>query len=314
MVRIFNPLKDDRPLQEMKHGRAVVCVRYSPDGKRLLSAGETGPVGIWDLATETRTAQIPAGMSGMKDARFSPDGEQVAVALGNGTVQIRDIDTQSLVQTLPSTIELRSLAFSDDGQTIVTGGNFGQVKMWSVSDGKLQHTYETTWRIGDLEFVKDSRVLTIASVNGDLHFYDVDAQHDAVQAQDAHAFDGRVCRAPPTASGWRSAAAMAPSSWCALGKMRPNVLWQDDAMRSLAFLPDGKRLVAAGGRGSLKIWDVETGQSQQLRPAGDQPCRACRLQPGGKLVAVGGAKQPVALWDLDRPKTHRADRSCRRLA
>ena len=42
MVRIWSPLKHDHAIQSMKHGPPVAFVRYSPDGKRILSAGELG--------------------------------------------------------------------------------------------------------------------------------------------------------------------------------------------------------------------------------------------------------------------------------
>lgn len=301
MVRIWNPLKDDRPLQQMKHGPKVARVRYSNDGKRLLSTGEMGAVRIWDVATEARIAEIPSGMTGLKDARFSPDGQQVAVAQGSGAVQIRSIETRGLVHALPPTTELRSLAWSDDGRTIVTGSSFGQVQIWSVSDQTLAHTYVTSWRIGDLEFIKDSRVLTIASANGDLHFYDVDAHVELFKLK-THTLSLGVLSRSANGNWMAVGSGDGAVKLVRLNDIRPNVLWHRSALRSLAFLPGGKRLVAVDEGGTLKMWDVETGTSQDLNLDAERALRTMALQPGGKLVAVGGPKQPVGLWDCDALK------------
>jgi WD40 repeat protein len=51
----------------------------------------------------------------------------------------------------------------------------------------------------------------------------------------------------------------------------------------------------------LKIWDLPTGQSQELGRPADRPLTALAVQSGGKLLAVGqgGGEPAVALWDTE---------------
>ncbi len=297
-VHLWDPLKEDPGRLAIRHGPHVILVRYSPDGKRLLSAGDHGAVRIWNVADESLVVGLPSGMSGLKDARFSPDGEQVAIAMGNGLVELRKISTKAVVGRFEPNPGAETLAFSDDGKTIVTGSYNGHVRIWSVDDEMLKHSYQMIRAVGDLEFV-NSRILVVVSSGGELHLYDVDARHELAKFKTHNLSMGNLARS-------------ADGKWLAVGSgdgavklvrlgdlMRPNVFWQGERVRSVAFLPDGKRIVAADATGFLQVWDLETGKSQKLDQPGGLPLTTLAVQPGGKLIAVAGGGPVVALWDHD---------------
>jgi WD40 repeat protein/serine/threonine protein kinase len=299
MVRIYNPLKDDRPLQEMKHGPKVKLVRYSPSGKTLLSAGESGAVRIWDLAKESVIAEIPSGVNGMRDARFSPDGEQVAVlGGGEGMVRVWDVGSGALLKRLSPNSGAQTMAFSDDGRTIVTGSYDGNLQTWSVADETLEHSHKSIWRIGDLEFLKEKRVLAIATIAGDVLMYDVDDRREITKLKTHNLSIGVLSR---SADGKRLAVGSGDGALklVRLDELkRPTVFWHDKEVRAVAFLPDGKRVVAADAEGTLKIWDLETDKAQDFGQAAGS-VTSMALEPGGALIATGGRGPTVALWDRD---------------
>jgi WD40 repeat protein/tRNA A-37 threonylcarbamoyl transferase component Bud32 len=69
-----------------------------------------------------------------------------------------------------------------------------------------------------------------------------------------------------------------------------------DAVRSVAFSPDGTRLVTASRDGTARIWDALTGESLTCihHPA---PVSAVAYHPDGKLIATGANDGKVRLWD-----------------
>lgn len=69
------------------------------------------------------------------------------------------------------------------------------------------------------------------------------------------------------------------------------------SQNSVAFSPDGRFLVAAGGRNRVPVWNVNDGTIAYLLY--DEPERivACAFSPDGEIVASGGFDGEITLWD-----------------
>ena len=69
------------------------------------------------------------------------------------------------------------------------------------------------------------------------------------------------------------------------------------AIYSVAFSPDGRRIVSAGNYdGTFKIWDV--GSGQLIRSAQSDRVVCVAFSPDGHVVAAGGdSDNTVRLWD-----------------
>jgi eukaryotic-like serine/threonine-protein kinase len=68
----------------------------------------------------------------------------------------------------------------------------------------------------------------------------------------------------------------------------------------VAFSPDGKRLASASADGSIRIWDVATGQEPYDPLLGHvDRVTAVAFSPDGKLLASAGADRTLGLWNVE---------------
>ena len=70
-------------------------------------------------------------------------------------------------------------------------------------------------------------------------------------------------------------------------------------IRSLAFLPDGKSLLAGSGEGKVRHWDLPTGKLRQTFESHSTWGDAMALSTDGKTVAFGGPPPTLHFWNIE---------------
>ena len=75
------------------------------------------------------------------------------------------------------------------------------------------------------------------------------------------------------------------------------------SVNSLAFHPDGKLLASAGndvGRGSVRIWDVDSGEVVWFVPPHNDSARSVVFTPDGKYFISSGWHGEIYMWDIKK--------------
>jgi WD40 repeat protein/tRNA A-37 threonylcarbamoyl transferase component Bud32 len=251
------------------HFGVVTALAYSPDGTRLVSAGQHGTVKVWD-ADEGRVVLNLDETNGHEGhvlgAAFSPDGKGIATAGADRTVRLWDAATGAPGPVLRGhDAEVAAVAFSPDGRRLATAGRDRVVKLWDVATGEPMLTLQGHQAaVTAVVFSPDGRFLATAGEHPD----------------------------------------MAPRLWDAeTGEAIRTLPGHLVNVNGLAFSPDGRHLASAGNDGVVFIWNVETGQTAgELSPERRRMVRCVAYSPDGQWLASGGLDQSVRIWDA---ATHR---------
>ena len=166
----------------LAHGAPVMSVRFSPDGRALLTATwsprnvGTGleAARVWDAATgQPFGVPMPHG-DDLYAAEFSPDGALVATGSDDNTARVWDARTGTPVSPpLHHARSVAMVAFSPDSRRVATASWDGTARVWDAHTGAPRARALThDDRVTDVQFSPDGRRIATASRDKTVRLWD----------------------------------------------------------------------------------------------------------------------------------------------
>src|SRR5262249_48865992 len=120
-------------IRPLSHGAQVVAASFSPDGRRVVTAGNDATARVWDVTTGDPVSPPLRLRDVVEHAVFSPDGRRVLTASWDRTARVWDASTgQPITPPLRHAGRVGSAEFSPDGRRVVTGAG-----VWDAWTGRL---------------------------------------------------------------------------------------------------------------------------------------------------------------------------------
>ena len=309
-----------RPLRGGHDGH-VFRMRFTPDGRTLVTTGSDGQVLAWDVERGTVAQRFAGhsrgaidGLDLTRDGRTLITGSVDRRAFLWDLAGDRRLDRRFVVgRRFRPDFTPRGIAVSPDGRTLAVTHDDGAVDLidtLTLRRRRVLHALDATAL--SVAFSPDGRLLAVTGLGGRITLW------NARTLAPAGELEGLRADSPATAfspDGTLLAAAEADPAGPFLP--RPLRIWDmrtqtltgfrgQSALGTVAFSPDGQLIAAAAGRLGTDIRDVGTGRLVKRLVTGDAPY-AVAFSPDGELLFVGqydgrGQLFSTATWEpLGRP-------------
>ncbi len=254
---------------------------------RKLASHSGGRLQIWDVKTG-RLGKSIEGFTIMQGSvvaldsagRFAITGEESHVG---GRLRLWDLaKSAEPVESAGHTAAVLGLAISPDSRRAVTGSADGTAIVWDVRSGRLESVlYGHRSYVNDVAFAENGKTIVTGSKDSTLKIW------DAGSGSLLHELKGHgeaVRLSDQRKSELKSARVL-------------GLEHEFGEVTDFKLMPDGKRLVSASNDGTVRIWDLRTGQQVHLLHGHDHRVYAIDTTPDGSLIISCGLDNAVRVWD-----------------
>ena len=254
------------------HTREVDILSYSPFGKYFISASSsTRPIKIWDVSTG-KYIKILRGQNSLESVIYSPDGKYIVSSTGLG-IQIWEASTGVCLKILKNRLGfISSIAFSPDGQRIIGSSYDNIIGMIDLKTGKsLQTLKGHSSLVNSLAYSPDGNYIVSGSDKFNLRSH-----------------SNKYPR-------WNSNCVI--KIWDTnTGECLKNLEGHSNSVNSVAYSPDGTKIISGSDDKTIKIWNANTGECLQTLEGHSGSIYSIAYSPDGSRIISGSGDGTIKIW------------------
>ncbi|MCB9898547.1 MAG: serine/threonine protein kinase [Planctomycetes bacterium] len=321
-ARVWNADGTGEPIVLRGHVAWLQSAAWSPDGMRVVTASDDYTARVWNADGSGEPLVLRGHEDSVLSAAWSPDGSRIVTTSDDGTARVWNPDHAGEPLVLREhEASGCSPAWSPDGRRIVTSGNHS-MRVWNADgngDPIVYRDFET--RVILVAWSPDGSRIFSSCVDGTSRVWNADGVGEPF---DLRAHEGLVRSAAWSPDGTHIVTVSFVGTarvWSADGSGEPIVLRGDDvsvphsasplgellhlravleaSILSVAWSPDGTRLVTASGDGTARVWNADgSGEPLVLRGHEDMVFSAA-WSPDGTRLVTASRDGTARVWNAD---------------
>jgi WD40 repeat protein len=283
------------------HRDRVLCARFSPDGRQIVSASADKSIRLWDIESGREMKRMNAHQSEVRVVGFAEKGRLIFSASLDGSLKIWD--SQSARQELQilngHSAGVSSVALSQDSQLLLSGALDNVLQLWDRATGKaLTRFSEHKDSITRVALSPDGRRALSADRSGQIIMWDL--------------IQGHALRRFPKQASLISSLEFSPDGKNILfGTQRSLIYWpvtskspawtlnyaHQSFVTALAFSADGLSAFSVGGDAFVRAWNVETGRAIREKSCAPGTVHELSISPNSRRLLLGDSAHKLKLLD-----------------
>jgi WD40 repeat protein/serine/threonine protein kinase len=277
----------------------ILAVDYNREGDQIASGGWDQIVHVWDASTGAAIQSFRGHATNVNGVAFSSDGRRLVSAGGNPWGGERNVLKLWDVAAAPESVIIPDasycVGFSPDGKTLAS---------YSLNDATIfisdavtgERLRELNEQIGDtlaLAISADGRQLGTCNYAGSVQLWDPAT--------------GNLLKTPATGAGWATTIGFNPNGTLLAVFHGAADLIEISSGKSLhklgtgvssgSFSPNGELIATGHVDGSIRIWNVGSGQLLNAIPAHSEHVRCVVFHPDGGELASASDDRLIKTWD-----------------
>jgi WD40 repeat protein/serine/threonine protein kinase len=293
----------------LKHWGPVRAVAFSPDNRKLATAGKDGVIWVWNTQTGEPIVRLQDIERHYEAVGFTSDGSGL-VSFGEAGFRTWDVATWEMRSAIrldrtefAGHWDSAWVAFSPDARLLVAAAKANGVVVYESQTGNLQHSLRGhPSAVNCVAFSGDGRLVASGDDTGTALLWDAASGELRKRVEAGH---GRIWSVALNPDGdllgvGHSDGTIALAS-LEEGESQRIIRIPDMVgnVGGLAFSPDGQRLLAGSATSGIGLREiiVETGRMRQILESGREWCHFPRYSPDGTTIACGYWHGGIGLWD-----------------
>ena len=282
------------------HDRHCIVVRFTPDGRELLTGGFQGQARLWSTADWSPSGELVGHDASVNSVAIDRHGTRVVSASSDKTVRLWNLSTREQIAVLGRhTKQALSVDLAPASDLAATGGFDGLVRLWSLSDERELPPIEVGERITGVAFHPREPWIAVATIGSRVLVRSFEGEPIADVSTDAEATFGLRWSAEgdfllvATSNG-------VVTLWASDGWDQTRRIEVGEGSMLPVVLPSDGSLIAAGWSHHIGVWRADRDEPVATVDGLPRGVYSLDFSPDGTMLAQGGRSRPCLAPDLTR--------------